>query len=541
MCINESFIYEKWLSSCTWENTCAECYIPSVVQETKSRLTKKIWLHAPLVSSPMDTVTEADMAVAMALCGGIGIIHNNCTPEAQAEEVRKAKRYKHGFIRDPVVMSPSHTLGDLLELERRHGFTGVPLTESGKLGGRLLGIVTSRDIDFLAGKHSPTVPLSQLMTKELVTAPSTVTLTEANDILEKSKKGKLPIVNERGELVALMSRFDLKKSRDFPFASKDDNKQLLVGASVGTREADKKRLELLVQAGVDVVVLWVLGAFKHMFGACAFKHMFGACMREDSSQGNSCFQIEMIKYIKSKYPHIQLIGGNVVTKRQAKNLIEAGVDGLRVGMGSGSICITQEVMACGRSQATAVYHVAKYAAQHDVPIIADGGIRSVGHILKALSLGASTESRQDNHNEGDHNEEAFPLCLDHDCLYPLLDQLRNSKEEDLRTTINLMMGSMIAGTTETPGDYFYADGVRLKRYRGMGSIDAMESREGSGSLNRYFQSQTDNVKVAQGVSGTVTDKGSIHKFVPYLLTGIRHGCQDMGTQSLTLLRSVNLP
>mmetsp|Transcript_16031 Transcript_16031/g.28485 ORF Transcript_16031/g.28485 Transcript_16031/m.28485 type:complete len:550 (-) Transcript_16031:433-2082(-) len=426
-----------------------------------SMFSRKIALRTPIVSSPMDTVTESDMAIAMALEGGLGVIHANFPIEAQAREVMKVKRYKSGFIQDPVCVSPTMTISELDQLKSKLGFTGFPVTENGQMGSKLVGLVTKRDTDFI---KDPNTTLGSIMTplKDLVTAEEGVDLKAANEILQQSKKGKLPILSKARLLVALVARTDLKKNAEFPNATKDPiNKSLLVAAAIGTRPEDKDRVQALSAAGVDAIII-------------------------DSSQGDSIFQHEMIRWIKKEFPQIQVVAGNVVTKRQAKNLIECGADGLRVGMGIGSICTTQDVCACGRAQASAVYNVAKVARAYGVPILADGGISSPGHIVKALALGAGAA----------------------------------------------MCGSLFAGTSESPGEYFYAeDGTRLKRYRGMGSIDAMKK----GSDDRYFGA-TSAIKVAQGVSGNVQDKGSIHRYLPYLTQGLRHGMQDLGVQSVGQLQ-----
>lgn len=432
---------------------------PTSAVKLTSRFSRRIVLKTPIVSSPMDTVTEHRMAIGMALQGGIGVVHYNMPIEDQAREVAYVKRYENGRIMDPQTLSPDHTIADVDLIKLKYGFTGVPVTDNGKLGGLLVGIVTNRDIDFIEDR---TIKLKTVMTPvgDLVTASSDLNLQEANDALIRSKKAKLPLVNDKGEFVGLMSRKDLLMNRDYPNATKDSSKRLRCAAAIGTRENDKERARALVAEEVDALVI-------------------------DSSQGDSIYQIRMIKWLKATFPNLEVIGGNVVTMRQAANLIKAGVDGLRIGMGIGSICTTQSVCAVGRPQASAVYNVARYALQFDVPILADGGISNTGHIVKAIALGASA----------------------------------------------VMMGSMLAGTEESPGEYFFQDGIRLKRYRGMGSLEAMNK----GSEDRYFVKDS-SVKVAQGVSGSVQDKGSLRNYLPYLIQGVKHGFQDLGRKSVPKLQ-----
>ena len=426
----------------------------------ETRVTRNINIKRPLVSSPMDTVTEWKMAVYMALLGGLGIIHYNNTIDEQVKHVTRVKTFENGFIRKPFVLSPNNIVADIHAIRINHGFSGVPITEDGTMKSKLLGIVTSRDVDF---EKNVNRKISEVMTprSQLFVAKEGITLKEANAILKSSKKGKLPVVNEKDELVALLSRTDLLKNKDYPYSSKSTGKQLLVGAAVSTKEEDKDRIAALSDAGVDIILI-------------------------DSAQGYSSFQIDMIKYIKANFPNIDVIAGNVVTREQSRALIEAGADSLRVGMGPGSICITQNMMAVGRPQATAVYNCASVGREYDVPVIADGGIQGIGHIAKALSVGASA----------------------------------------------VMVGYLIAGTNEAPGEYFYENGMRVKRYRGMASAEAMLK----GGSKRYMDENAEKVSVPQGVSGTVLDRGSLVDYMPYLMKGLSQSFQDMGFVNVPLLQ-----
>ena len=421
----------------------------------KTKLTKNITLNTPIISSPMDTVTESKMAISLALQGGIGIIHSNNTIEEQVKQVKTVKKYNNNFILDPVIVSENNTLGDLLKIQKECNFSGFPVTTDGKLDSKLVGFVSKRDFDFIENED---ILVSKIMTKDLVYAKDGCSLEEAYEILKKNKVNQLPIIDENDKLVSLISRKDLHRNETYPLASKNTKtNQLLVGATVTTHKSDTERVDKLVDGKVDVIVI-------------------------DSSQGNSLYQIEMLKYIKNTYPKIDVICGNVVTKEQAMNLIKNGCDALRVGMGIGSICTTQTVCGVGRPQASAVYNVAKYCSKYGVPIIADGGISNSGHIVKALSLGAST----------------------------------------------VILGSLLAGVDESPGECIYKDGMKLKKYRGMGSLDAMKKN----SSRRRYLSDNKLVRVAQGVTGSVSSKGSITEFIPHLLQGVKHGFQNIGSKTI---------
>ena len=435
-----------------------------------TKLTKGITLSVPVVSSPMDTVTGGKMAAAMALQGGMGFIHYNNTVEEQAAAVREAKRHVPfcGSAFEPLVVGKDATLADVKQACEGLGlpagqYPTVLVTESGDLGSALVGVVTTSDVDLLgAGAESRKVADVMSPASALVTSARAAGEDAARAALESSKKGRVPLVGESGECLGVVERKLLKDQLfRYPAAlgkpTVNAKGELCVGCAVGTRENDKVRLAALVAEGLDAVIL-------------------------DSSQGDSVYQVEMIKWIKQNYPDLQVIAGNVVTSRQAERLIGVGADALRVGMGSGSICTTQEVCAVGRGQATAVFHVSRLGAKHGVPVIADGGIQNSGHITKALALGAST----------------------------------------------VMCGSMFAGTEEAPGHYHIAeDGTRVKLYRGMGSLDAMKK----GSSTRYL-GESQKIQIAQGVSGTVRDKGSVRNLIPFFAQAVKQGFQDFGAKDV---------
>lgn len=438
---------------------------PTDAVKLGTNLTRNIKLANPCVSSPMDTVTESQMAVAMAALGGIGFIHSNNSPSEQAALVSSAKSRLVPFISCPIFKASSDSIDSIDD------FSSSPLifvTKSGNAKSKLLGVVSRSDWANLDDKESK---LEAYMSCCSDTLSWNHDFEKVAAYMAAKRLEYVPLMRDGEEVVDVVTSADIERFQSFPklgAPSVGCDGKFMVGASISTREQDKERLEQLVKAGTNVIVL-------------------------DSSQGNSIYQIEMIKYVKSMYPSLDVIGGNVVTTYQAQNLIQAGVDGLRVGMGSGSICTTQEVCAVGRGQATAVYKVSSVAEKSGIPVIADGGISNSGHIVKALALGAST----------------------------------------------VMMGSFLAGTNEAPGAYEYRDGHRIKKYRGMGSLEAMTK----GSDARYLGDSA-KLKIAQGVVGAVGDKGSVLKLIPYAMQAVKQGFQDLGASSLQsahdLLRSNTL-
>lgn len=418
-------------------------------------LTKKIKLNIPIISSGMDTVTEAKMAIAIAREGGIGVIHKNMPIAQQANEIDKVKRSEHGIIVDPIFLSPENTLQDAHDLMERYHISGVPVTENDKL----VGILTNRDLRF---ETDLTRKISACMTREkLITAPVGTSIEDAKELLRKHRIEKLPLVDEQGRLRGLVTIKDIEKRLKYPNAAKDSKGRLLVAAAIGVGADMNDRLDAIVAAKVDIVVV-------------------------DTAHGHSAGVINAVRKIKEKYPDLQLIAGNVATAEATRALIEAGADAVKVGIGPGSICTTRVIAGIGVPQITAVFDCASVAREYGIPIIADGGIKYSGDVVKALAAGASV----------------------------------------------VMVGNLFAGTEESPGEKVIYQGRSYKVYRGMGSLGAMAQ----GSKDRYFQENMDKL-VPEGIEGRVPYKGALADTVYQLLGGLRAGMGYCGVRNIEELKT----
>lgn len=425
---------------------------------TKTFLTRNIELNIPLVSAAMDTVTEFELAIAMALEGGLGFIHKNMSAEEQAQQVRKVKRSQSGMILDPITLNVECTARDADKIMRENKIGGIPVVDNDL---NFVGIITNRDMRFIKNMSKP---IREIMTKEnLITAKMGIGLDEAEGILQEFKIEKLPIIDEQGKLNGLITYKDILKNRDRPNACKDQYGRLRVGAAVGVTPDIIERIEALKNAGVDVISI-------------------------DTAHGHSKGVIDMAKKVKAAYPDLELIVGNVATGQAAKALVDAGADAIKVGVGPGSICTTRVIAGVGMPQLSAVYESAKAIAGSGIPIIADGGIRYSGDLVKAIAGGAST----------------------------------------------IMIGSLLAGTEEAPGEVILYEGRKFKSYRGMGSVEAMED----GSKDRYFQDAEDDIKklVPEGIVGRVPYKGTVQEMLYQLTGGLKAGMGYCGAGTIDDLK-----
>ncbi len=427
----------------------------------ETRLTRGITLNVPLMSAAMDTVTEAPLAIALAQNGGLGVIHKNLAPERQAAEVRRVKKYESGIIRDPLTVSPHATIGEVMSLTRLHGISGLPVVEN---NGKLVGIITSRDVRFVTDLDAK---VHELMTsrENLVTVAEGTHQDEVLHLMHRHRIEKVLMVGDRFELRGMITVKDIQKSSDFPNACKDHNEQLRVGAAVGTGNDSKDRITFLVEAGADVLVV-------------------------DTAHGHSKGVLDQVRWIKQHFPQVQVIGGNIATGNAALALVEAGADGVKVGIGPGSICTTRIVAGVGVPQIGAIATVAEALKNTDVPLIADGGIRFSGDLAKAIAAGAHV----------------------------------------------IMIGSLFAGTEEAPGEVELFQGRSYKSYRGMGSLGAMAAQHGSS--DRYFQEgkATDKL-VPEGIEGRVPYKGPVSTIIHQLLGGLRSAMGYVGCADITAMRT----
>ena len=429
--------------------------------DISSQLTREIRLNIPIVSAAMDTVTENKLAIAIARQGGIGMIHKNMTIEQQAEQVRSVKRSESGMIIDPVTLTENAKVSDALALMRKYKIGGIPIIDNDNI---LIGILTNRDLRF---ESKLSKPITQLMTREnLITAPIGTNLEKARDILQRHKIEKLPVVDESNHLVGLITYKDIMKVQDYPNSCKDTLGRLVVGAAVGVTNDILDRVEALVDVDVDVICV-------------------------DTAHGHSAGVLNAIRLVKQHYPDLQVIGGNVATGAGAQALVDAGVDGVKVGVGPGSICTTRIVAGVGVPQLSAIYEAAKAIKNTGVPIIGDGGIRFTGDIAKAIVAGAGT----------------------------------------------IMAGGLFAGVEEAPGETIIYDGRKFKVYRGMGSLGAMEL----GSKDRYFQDVEDDVKklVPEGIEGRVPYKGTLAEVMVQYIGGLRAGMGYCGADSIEKLQDAS--